>query len=136
MRTLLKWEGVLVDPVGAVIGVLVFQGVQSGQPGGDRWRPGEFVASIGVGAAIGVIGAAVLLVLLRQVQREAPGMVVSVTLAAVVGAVVAADLLRDDSGFVAATLMGVALGNQRFLAPRGGSTCLPRWAFTRRSCSC
>ena len=91
--------------------------------------------SIGVGAAIGVIGAAVLLVLLRQVQREAPGMVVSVTLAAVVGAVVAADLLRDDSGFVAATLMGVALGNQR-LRPRGGSTCLPRWAFTRRSCSC
>ena len=115
VRTLLKWEGVLVDPVGAVIGVLVFQGVQSGEAGGDRWRPGEFLVSIGVGAAIGVIGAAVLLVLLRQVQREAPGMVVSVTLAAVVGAVVAADLLRDDSGFVAATLMGVALGNQRFL---------------------
>jgi NhaP-type Na+/H+ or K+/H+ antiporter len=115
VRTLLKWEGVLVDPVGAVIGVLVFQGVQSGEAGGDRWRPGEFLVSIGVGAAIGVIGAAVLLVLLREVQREAPGMVVSVSLAAVVGAVVAADLLRDDSGFVAATLMGVALGNQRFL---------------------
>ena len=39
VRTLLKWEGVLVDPVGAVIGVLVFQGVQSGEAGGDRWRP-------------------------------------------------------------------------------------------------
>ena len=77
--------------------------------------PGEFVVSIGVGAAVGVVGAALLLVLLREVQREAPGMVVSVTLATVVGAVVAADLLRDDSGFVAATLMGVALGNQRFL---------------------
>ena len=115
VRTLLKWEGVLVDPVGAVIGVLVFQGVQSGQAGGDRWRPGEFLVSIGAGAAVGVVGAVVLLVLLREVQREAPGMVVSATLATVIGAVVAADLLRDDSGFVAATLMGVVLGNQGFL---------------------
>jgi NhaP-type Na+/H+ or K+/H+ antiporter len=115
VRTLLKWEGVLVDPVGAVIGVLIFQGVQSGQSGGDRWRPGEFLVSIGVGAAVGVVGAVVLLVLIREVQREAPGMVVSATLATVVGAVVAADLLRDDSGFVAATLMGVVLGNQGFL---------------------
>ena len=62
-----------------------------------------------------MIGAVVLLALLRVVQREAPSMVVPTSLAVVVGAVVAADLLRDDSGFVAATLMGVALGNQRFL---------------------
>ena len=41
-RTLLKWEGVLVDPVGAVIGVLVFQGVKSGALGEHRWHPGEF----------------------------------------------------------------------------------------------
>jgi NhaP-type Na+/H+ or K+/H+ antiporter len=115
VRTLLKWEGVLVDPVGAIIGVLIFQGVRSAAEGGDRWRPGEFFLSIGAGAVIGVIGAILLLALLRIVQREAPSMVVSVTLATVVGAVVAADLLRDDSGFVAATLMGVALGNQRFL---------------------
>jgi NhaP-type Na+/H+ or K+/H+ antiporter len=115
VRTLLKWEGVLVDPVGAVIGVLVFQGVRSGALGEHRWHPGEFFLSIGVGAAIGVIGAVVLLALLRVVQREAPSMVVATSLAVVVGAVVAADLLRDDSGFVAATLMGVALGNQRFL---------------------
>src|SRR5262249_35012459 len=57
VRTLLKWEGVLVDPVGAIIGVLVFQGVQSAADGGDRWRPGEFLLSVGVGAVIGVVGA-------------------------------------------------------------------------------
>ena len=34
---------------------------------------------------------------------------------AVVAAVVAADVLREDSGFVAATLMGVFLGNQGFI---------------------
>ncbi len=115
VRTLLKWEGVLVDPAGALIGVLVFQGVQSGRAGGASWHPGEFLASTVVGAAVGVAGAVVLLVLLREVQRSAPAMVVSTTLAVVVGSVVAADLLRDDTGFVAATLMGITLGNQHIL---------------------
>ena len=41
VRTLLKWEGVLVDPVGAVIGVLVFQGVQSASPGATAGGPGS-----------------------------------------------------------------------------------------------
>jgi NhaP-type Na+/H+ or K+/H+ antiporter len=115
VRTLLKWEGVLVDPVGALIGVLVFQGVQSGRAGGAVWRPGEFFGGMVVGAAVGAVGAVVLFVLLREVQRSAPAMVISTTLAVVVGSVVVADLLRDDTGFVAATLMGIILGNQHLL---------------------
>jgi NhaP-type Na+/H+ or K+/H+ antiporter len=115
VRTLLKWEGVLVDPVGALLGVLVFQGVQSGRSGGASWHPGEFLGSMVVGAAVGVVGAMVLFVLLREVQRSAPAMVVSTTLAVVVASVVVADLLREDTGFVAATLMGITLGNQHLL---------------------
>src|SRR5262249_2762742 len=38
---------------------------------------------------------------------------VAATLMVVVAAIVAADVVRDDAGFVAATLMGMALGNQR-----------------------
>jgi NhaP-type Na+/H+ or K+/H+ antiporter len=115
VRTLLKWEGVLVDPVGALLGVLVFQGVQSGRVGGAVWHPGEFLGSMVVGAAVGAAGAAVLFVLLREVQRSAPAMVVSTTLAVVVGSVVISDLIREDTGFVAATLMGITLGNQHLL---------------------
>ena len=44
-------------------------------------------------------------------------MAVLATLMVVVAAVVAADLLREDSGFVAATLMGIGLGNQRWVDP-------------------
>src|SRR3954454_3631285 len=36
VRSLLKWEGVLVDAVGATLGVLVFLGVQSAGAGGSR----------------------------------------------------------------------------------------------------
>jgi NhaP-type Na+/H+ or K+/H+ antiporter len=106
VRSVLKWEGTLVDPIGALLGVLVFHGVTS------KWRPGQFLLSIGVGALVGATGAVVLLFLLRELHRNAPRQSVLATLMVVVAAVVAADLLRDDAGFVAAVLMGTVLGNQ------------------------
>src|SRR5262249_14920067 len=118
VRALLKWEGVLVDPVGALIAVLVFLGVQSKSSGHAAWRPGEMLLSLGAGALVGAAGAAVLYLLLRQVARSAPDMVIPATLMVVVATVVAADLLRDDSGLAAATLMGTALANQQVLEPQ------------------
>ncbi len=109
VRSALKWEGVLVDPVGALLGVAVFHLVSSG------WEPGEFLLSSAVGAAVGAAGAALLWVLLREVHLNQPRMAVLATLMVVVAAVVAADLLREDSGFLAATLMGISLGNQRWV---------------------
>lgn len=118
VRSLLKWEGVLVDPIGAIIGVLVFLGVGSASSGGKPWRPGEMVLSLGAGALVGVAGTLILYVLLREVARGAPDMVVPTTLMVVVGTVVAADLLRDDAGLVAATVMGAAIANQHLLEAR------------------
>jgi NhaP-type Na+/H+ or K+/H+ antiporter len=106
VRSVLKWEGTLVDPIGALLGVLVFHGVTS------KWRPGEYLLSIGVGGLVGAAGAVLLLILLSELHRNAPRQSVLATLMIVVAAVVAADLLRDDAGFVAAVLMGIVLGNQ------------------------
>jgi NhaP-type Na+/H+ or K+/H+ antiporter len=113
VRTLLMWEGVLVDPVGALLGVLVFGAVRSASAGGQVYHPGEMLLSIAVGAAVGTAGAALLWALLRETQRTAPRQAIPATLMVVVAALVAADLIRDDSGFVAATLMGAVLANQR-----------------------
>src|SRR4029450_5987609 len=107
VRSALKWEGTLVDPIGALLGVLVFHGVAS------KWRPGEYLLSIGVGGLVGAAGAVVLLLRVRELHRNAPRQSVLAPLMVVVAAVVAADLLRDDAGFVAAVLMGIVLGNQR-----------------------
>src|SRR4051794_7980452 len=117
VRSLLKWEGVLVEAVGATLGVLVFLGVQSASAGGTRWRPGEFLVSLGVGVLVGALGGLALWLLLREAVRNAPDMVVPATLMVVVGAVVAADLLREDAGLAAATVMGMALANQERLTP-------------------
>jgi NhaP-type Na+/H+ or K+/H+ antiporter len=107
VRSLLTWEGVLVDPVGALLGVLVFHAAIS------DWRPGDLLLSVGVGLGVALVGAGLLRVLLNEAQRRAPRQTVPITLAVVVGALVAADLVRDDAGFVATTAMGMALANQR-----------------------
>jgi NhaP-type Na+/H+ or K+/H+ antiporter len=109
VRSLLKWEGTLVDPFGALLGVLVFTGVSSGK----GWQPGAMLIDLGAGALVAAAGAPALWLLLREVQRSEPRMVVPATLMVVVAAVVTADLIREDAGLVAAVLMGIAVGNQR-----------------------
>jgi NhaP-type Na+/H+ or K+/H+ antiporter len=111
VRSTLKWEGVLVDPVGALLGVLLFNVVNAG------WRPGDFMTSISVGLGVGLVSAVLLWLLLREVHLNEPRMAILATLMMVVAAVVAADLLREDSGFVAATVMGIAFGNQHLIDP-------------------
>jgi NhaP-type Na+/H+ or K+/H+ antiporter len=113
VRSLLMWEGVLVDPVGALLGVLVFHAVVSAGSSGRLWRPGEMLLSVVVGAAVGVVAAAILWWLLQQTQRTVPRQAVPAVLMMVAAALVGADLIREDAGFVATTLMGAALANQR-----------------------
>ena len=109
VRSLLKWEGTLVDPIGALLGVLVFVGVKSGK----GWQPGEMLVHLGVGALVAAVAAPVFWLLLREAHRNAPRLVVSVTLMVVVAAVAAADLIRDDAGLVTGVLLGIAVANQR-----------------------
>jgi NhaP-type Na+/H+ or K+/H+ antiporter len=115
VRSVLKWEGVLIDPIGALLGVVVFTALQAHAAGGGGFKPGEMTVSILVGLAIGALGAGALWLMLGELQRSVPRQTISAALLTVVAAVVAADLIREDAGFVAATTMGVVLANQRRL---------------------
>jgi NhaP-type Na+/H+ or K+/H+ antiporter len=114
VRSVLKWEGVLIDPIGALLGVIVFTGVKAGAGPGE-YHPGTLILDLAVGLAAGAVGAGLLWLLLGGIQRAAPGQSIAVALMVVVGAVVGADLIREDTGFVAATTMGIALANQDVL---------------------
>ncbi|HYN52243.1 MAG TPA: cation:proton antiporter, partial [Thermoleophilaceae bacterium] len=112
VRSVLKWEGVLIDPIGALLGVLAFQVVLAGAGSDGAFHAGELAASIGIGLVVGALGAALLWLLLRDLQRSSPGQGVAAALMVVVGALVVADLIREDSGFLATTVMGIVLANQ------------------------
>ncbi|WP_441245425.1 cation:proton antiporter [Kitasatospora sp. McL0602] len=108
LRRILIWEGSLIDGVGGVLGALVFAALESGHRVSFGAAAGQILGSAGVGIAGGALGAAVLWLLLRRVGL---GEILGTTaqLATVIGVAAGCNLLRDDSGLIAAIVMGVAM---------------------------
>jgi NhaP-type Na+/H+ or K+/H+ antiporter len=107
----LRWEGIVLDPLGALFAVLVFEAIVTHQQGHSL---AVFGATVGIGAGIGLVMAAALgFLLYRQMIPEylqAYG-----TLIAVLGAFTLSNHLAHESGLVAVTIMGITLGNLRHI---------------------
>jgi NhaP-type Na+/H+ or K+/H+ antiporter len=112
LQQVLIWEGSLIDPVGGILGALVFHAVVASTHRGLGSQLGQFAVSIAVGLAGGVIGTALLWVLLRRLRL---GEVLGTTaqLATVIGVAAVCDVAREDAGLLAAIFMGLALANRR-----------------------
>ena len=112
LQQVLIWEGSLIDPVGGILGALVFHAVVASTRKGPGSQLGQFAASVGVGVAGGVIGTALLWLLLRKLRL---GEVLGTTaqFAAVIAVAAACDVIREDTGLIAAIFMGLALANRR-----------------------
>jgi hypothetical protein len=76
LQQVLIWEGSLIDPVGGILGALVFHAVIASTRKGPGSQLLQFAASIGVGLVGGVAGTALLWLLLRRlrVNIQAPGL--------------------------------------------------------------
>ena len=112
LQQVLIWEGSLIDPVGGILGALVFHAVISSTHKGPGSHFGQFAVSVVVGLAGGVIGTALLWLLLRKLRL---GELLGTTaqLAAVIGVAAGCDVARADTGLIAAIFMGLALANMR-----------------------
>jgi len=111
-NTVLKWEGIVIDPIGAVLAVLVFEAIAAGGPEEATTAvAASLLRTVLVGAAVGGTGALALVWLLRK--RWIPDALDSaVTLALVVAVFSISNVLQSESGLVAATLMGIVVANQ------------------------
>ena len=113
LQRILSWEGSLIDPVGGILGAVVFHAVLASTHGGLGHPVGQFLLSLGIGAAGAAAGVAVLPALPGQAspgrcaQRQRPSSACVVAVAAV------CDIVRDDAGLIAAILMGLAVANLR-----------------------
>jgi NhaP-type Na+/H+ or K+/H+ antiporter len=112
VQRILAWEGSLIDPIGAILGAVIFHGILAGGHHGFGSQLGQFLASIAVGVAGGAVGIALLVLVLRVLSL---GEVLGTTaqLAAVIAVAAACDVLRDDTGLIAAIIMGLAAANMR-----------------------
>ncbi|MGN6132273.1 MAG: cation:proton antiporter domain-containing protein, partial [Nocardioidaceae bacterium] len=112
VSSLLRWEGIVVDPIGAVLGLLVFQALVSS--GVDEAVP-TVLASIGKTLLVGFGIALVLGWLLEQLmtRHAIPDFLHGVVfLAAAVGALMVSNAIQADSGLLTVTVLGVYLGNR------------------------
>ncbi|MGH8402595.1 MAG: cation:proton antiporter, partial [Gammaproteobacteria bacterium] len=107
----LKWEAIINDPIGALLAVLVFEYfVYSGGGGFSSKVAWDLGTAIAAG---GVCGGGVAYLLGRSFRRYAVPeyLKLPITLALVIGVFVAANAVQDEAGLLAATVMGIVMGN-------------------------
>jgi len=118
ISTILKWEGILIDPIGALVAVLVFEFISLGGDHGTEYTKEtliEFGKIIIIGFSIGFTSAYVFATALKQ--RWIPHYLLNVVaLALVLGVFVLSDLFAHESGLLAVVIMGMVLGNMHIPA--------------------
>ena len=60
LRRVLAWEGSLIDPVGGILGAVVYAAVAAGAHKGLAYQLGGFLITVGIGLAGAVIGVTLL----------------------------------------------------------------------------
>jgi len=112
---ILHWEGILIDPIGVFLALLVFDYVLLDQPGNGLGHIAIILAKLViVGSAIGVASGYATAYALRRYL--VPDYLVNVlTLITVICAFALAETVQHESGLLAVTIMGVWLANTRGL---------------------
>ena len=118
-----KWEGITIDPVGAILATLVLEVILLlNEPGSTSAGVLEATfhvlkgLGIAVGASVVIGGAAAALIVYTLYRRLVPGFLHNpLTLTLLVAAFVGAEALQHEAGLLTATLMGVALANQPYV---------------------
>lgn len=111
LNKVLRWEGIVIDPIGAVIAVLIFEQIILIEP-----APGEailgIIETVVDGIFIGYVAAQALIEAFRR--HWVPDYLQNpVVLMAVLAAFTLSNLLRAESGLLTVTVMGIVMANQR-----------------------
>ncbi len=113
VSAILKWEGILIDPIGALVAVLVFEFISVGY-GGEFTKTAfiEFGKIVLFGSSFGFTFAHALNFSINK--KWIPHYLLNVfALAAVLGVFVLSDSFAHESGLLAVVVMGMVLGNSK-----------------------
>ena len=109
----LRWEGIVIDPIGALIAVLVFEFLLSTGEGASLGASSlTFALLLGVGIVIGAVAGWVTGVVLRRYWLPAYLHNLG-TLVAAITVFHLANQIHAESGLLAVTVMGIWLANMK-----------------------
>ncbi len=113
VANILRWEGIVIDPIGAIMAVLVYEFILLGA--GSNAMSHTFLAfgkMIAIGLALGSVSAYLYATLLRL--HWLPEFLHNVsTLAMVIMVFSLSNTLHDESGLLTVTIMGMWLANSK-----------------------
>jgi NhaP-type Na+/H+ or K+/H+ antiporter len=118
VSTILKWEGIVIDPIGALVAVLVYELLFVATMGAEghhdigltQMALKTFFLTLCVGSFFGLFSGWTLNTLLRR--DLIPHFLINVlSLAFVIFAFAGADALQPESGLLSVTVMGIFLAN-------------------------
>ncbi len=118
MASIVKWEGIVVDPIGAILGVLVFK-VAMASSLTAAWS--ETLQAIGIMIVVGVAGAWLLAKAVEMILKHnlVPDFLQPVFLLALVAvAFTCSNLIEKETGLLTVTVLGIFLANQRSVSVR------------------
>ncbi len=108
LATILRWEAVLVDPIGALLAVLVLTFIETSASQGFLLR--EFLRSLSIALAFGGVGALVLNKLLRTRDLFSNELRNLIVLSFVILIFALSDWVQRETGILSVTVAGFALG--------------------------
>ncbi|MFI4870588.1 MAG: cation:proton antiporter [Phycisphaerales bacterium JB061] len=111
--SILRWEGIVIDPIGALLAVIVFEAVLVG--GGQAAAYDVFyrvVYTIIVGGGLGFIAGWFMALIIRNFLVP-DYLQNAVSFAMVIVTYAVCDKLQPESGLLATTVMGMYLANQK-----------------------
>ena len=113
VASVLRWEAILIDPLGALLALVVFEFIIAAQASdGLLHALSTFGIALAAGSVLGAVGGQLLGMAIRA--RKIPDFLRNYAgLAAALAIFAAAETVRGESGLLAVTVMGVWLANMR-----------------------
>lgn len=113
VSAVLKWEGILIDPIGALVAVLVFEFISVGGGGGfTKTALTEFGKILLFGTTFGFTFAHALAFVINK--KWIPHYLLNVvSLSTVLLVFVESEIFAHESGLLAVVVMGMVLGNSK-----------------------
>lgn len=114
--SILRWEGIIIDPIGAMLAVLVFEAIMAGEvQRGAALAFLGFFKTILIGGIAGFLGAKLLVILIKKYWipdfLDNP-----IALTIVIGVYAISNIFQVESGLLAVTVMGIVVANQKDVA--------------------